>query len=238
MSISDDSVKHSDLAVGSADYVASAAKAALGAVPFAGSLLAELAGAVIPNQRIERIVKFAAILEDRLSGLEQEFVQAQLKNEHFSDLVEEALRQSARSLSDERREQIASLIANSLKAQEIEYCESKHLLRILGELNDIEIIWLRFYLDPVMHGDHEFRERHAAVLAPIAAYIGGPPGLVDKSALQRSYKDHMAELGLLERRYELKNSSFGTTLDAKGYELSALGRLLLREIDLPPRQDA
>ncbi len=36
------------------DYVASAAKAALGVVPFAGSLLVELAGTVIPNQRINR----------------------------------------------------------------------------------------------------------------------------------------------------------------------------------------
>ena len=163
---------------------------------------------------------------------------AQTKNEHFSDLVEEALRQAAKSLSDERREQIASLVANSLKTQDIEYCESKHLLQILGELNDIEIIWLRFYLDPVMHSDHAFREKHEAILAPIAAYIGGPPSLIDKSALQRSYKDHMAGLGLLERRYELKSSAFGTTLDPKGYELSALGRLLLREIDLAPRQDA
>ena len=40
------------------DYVVTAAKAALGAVPLAGSLLAELAGSIIPNQRIERIVAF------------------------------------------------------------------------------------------------------------------------------------------------------------------------------------
>ena len=40
----------------SADYVASAAKSALGAVPFAGSLLSEIAGNIIPNQRIDRIV--------------------------------------------------------------------------------------------------------------------------------------------------------------------------------------
>jgi hypothetical protein len=33
-----------------ADYVTSAAKAVLGVVPFAGSLLAEVAGTIIPNQ--------------------------------------------------------------------------------------------------------------------------------------------------------------------------------------------
>ena len=54
------------LAPKSIDYVTSAAKAILGAVPFAGSLLTELAGTVIPNQRIDRIAKFAAVLEYRL----------------------------------------------------------------------------------------------------------------------------------------------------------------------------
>jgi ABC-type transport system substrate-binding protein len=41
------------------DYVTAAAKAVFGMVPFVGSLLAELAGTIIPNQRIDRIVKFA-----------------------------------------------------------------------------------------------------------------------------------------------------------------------------------
>jgi hypothetical protein len=48
----------------------------------------------------------------------------------------------------------------------------------------------------------------------------------------------LAELGLLDRRYEIKSSTFGSTLDVKGYELTSLGRLLLRELDLAPRQDA
>ena len=86
------------------DYVTSAAKAALGTVPFIGSFLAELAGTVIPNQRIDRIVKFAQTLERRLSNLEEEFIRAQLSDEQFTDLLEEGLRQSARSLTDERRD--------------------------------------------------------------------------------------------------------------------------------------
>jgi hypothetical protein len=45
------------------DYVTSAAQGILGAIPFAGSLLAELAGTVIPNQQIDRIAKFAEVLE-------------------------------------------------------------------------------------------------------------------------------------------------------------------------------
>ncbi len=105
------------------DYVVSALKAALGAVPFAGSLLSELAGYVIPNQRTDRIVRFIEILEKRLANFEREYVHLQLKNENFTDLFEESVRQAAHSLSDERREYLANLIANSLLQQDIEYIE-------------------------------------------------------------------------------------------------------------------
>lgn len=75
------------LAIRTPDYVASAAKAALGAVPFAGSLLSEIAGSIIPNQRIDRIVAFAEELESKLSQVDQRLMRAALANEHFTDLI-------------------------------------------------------------------------------------------------------------------------------------------------------
>jgi hypothetical protein len=107
------------------DYVASAARAIVGVTPFAGSLLVELAGVIIPNQRIDRIAKFAVALEERIKGLEEADVRAELRDEHFTDLLEEALRQAARSTSDERREYLASVIENSLTREAITYAESK-----------------------------------------------------------------------------------------------------------------
>lgn len=214
----------------SADYVASAAKSALGMVPFAGSLLAEIAGNVIPNQRIDRIVKYAQALEFRLSKLEKHVVEQKISDEHFTDLIEESLRQAARSLSDERREYISSLVANSISSDDVEHSESKHLLRILGELNDIEIIWLRFYLDPTMGGDIEFREKHDYILNPVAATLGSSQPEIDKSTLQNSYKEHLASLGLLEKEIDMDTSSRGVKLKTKGYRITSLGKLLLREV--------
>ncbi len=221
------------------DYVTSAIKGTLGAVPFAGSLLAELAGTVIPNQRLDRIAKFVIILESKLSNLEQEFIRSQLTNENFSDLLEEGARQVARSLSDERREYIASLIANSLSKEDIEYIESKHLLRILGELNDIEVIWLRFYLEPTISGDDEFRSKHENVLTPIMAAMSDPPSVIDKEALQDSYKEHLSQLALLQPQYETDSKTrlpefdrFTGRLKIRGYDITTLGRLLLRQIGL------
>lgn len=221
------------------DYVTSAAKAVLGTVPFAGSLLAEVAGTIIPNQRIERIVKFAKNLEDKLSKLNQDFVRAQLTNENFTDLLEEGIRQTARSLSDDRRGYLASVIANSISSEDVEFFESKHLLRILGEINDIEVIWLRFYLIPTIDGDTEFREKHKEILKFAIATIGASQSILDKSALQDSYKEHLTQLGLLEYRYQTntrtKQPEFDTFtggLKVSGYGIMLLGKLLLRQISL------
>jgi hypothetical protein len=221
------------------DYVTSAVKGALGAIPFAGSLLAEFAGDVLPNQRMDRIVKFAKILESRLATLEHEFVRSQLKDENFSDLFEEGVRQAARSLSNERREYIANLITNSLSQQDIEYNESKHLLRILGELNDIEIIWLRFYLDSGMNSDEEFREKNNAILTPIMASYADPPIVVEKESLQESYKGHLSQLGLLQPRHEIDSKtqlpiydSFTGAQKIRMFEITYFGRFFLRQIGL------
>ncbi|MBI5903500.1 MAG: hypothetical protein HZB84_08480 [Deltaproteobacteria bacterium] len=201
---------------------ASTLKASLGAIPYAGSLLAELAGTIIPNQRINRIIRFAEILDKRLEKIEKEFIRSQFQNENFTDLLEEGLRQSARSLTDERREYIASIISNSLSSKDIEYLESKHLLRILDQINDIEVIWLRFYLNPTIGGDKDFREKHKEILKPITRAMNTPQSIKDKGTLQDSYKEHLALLGLLKK----------TVFETKNPNLSSFGELLLRGIGL------
>lgn len=224
------------LTLNRADYVASAAKSALGAIPFAGSLLAEIAGTVIPNQRIDRIVGFAAELERRLANIERDRVRVHLTDENFTDLVEEALHQAARSTTEERRAHIASVVSTSLTADDVTFVESKHLLRILGEINDIEVVWLRSYLDRTMGSDEAFRRKHELVLTPRAATMGSPQSEVDQETLQRSYKEHLERLGVLQARYRVDRKSGLPEFDRdgraklNGYELTRLGRLLLRHL--------
>ncbi|TDU25918.1 hypothetical protein DFR24_4365 [Panacagrimonas perspica] len=219
------------------DYVASAARAILDGVPFVGSLLAELAGSLIPNQRIDRVAKFAVLLEARLSTLEKEALSRQARDPAGADLLEEALRQAASSLSDDRRERIASLIANGLSEGEVSYLESKHLLKILGELSDAELIWLRSHLHDEIDGDSEFREKHSSVLNLPAAHLGSSQPDLDKNTVGESYRQHLVRTGLLENRYrtdpktkELKVDSHGR-LQVQRRTITSLGRLLLRVID-------
>ena len=220
------------------DYVASGAKAALGVVPFAGSLLAEVAGSIIPNQRIDRIADFAFKLQARIEQLEEAQVRSELNDEEFTDLLEESLRQASRSTSDERRLYLASLVASSLNSEAIEHAESKHLMRLLGEINDIEILWLRFFHISTIDGDKEFRELHAGVFKHRIATVGSSRQELDDHALQQSYKDHLVQLGLV--RENIKRNRDGTPeydkftgKPAVSYrEASPLGRLLLRSIGM------
>ena len=221
------------------DYSVAGIRGGVNLIPIVGPFFAEVFGATIPKQRIDRIAKFAAELDRRLVAIERGLLEEHAQNEEFTDLLEEGFRQASRSLSEERRAYIASLIMSGLASADIEHAESKHLLRILGEINDIEVVWLRFHRHQTFGGDEEFRERHKEILESVIPHMGVTQEIRDKYALQNSYKEHLAQLGLLERRYrtDMKTRSpefdrFTGAMEISGYQLTGLGRLLLREIGL------
>lgn len=220
------------------DYITAVVRGLAGAIPFAGGLVAELIGVVIPNQRMDRLSKFIRVLEERINRLDENYVRVQLADGNFSDLLEEAARQAVHSLSDERREYIANIIANSLTSDDIEYSEMKHLLRILNELNDIEIIWLRFYQHSTIGGDEEFRERHKDILRHIPIHMSAPDIDFEKDALQSSCKEHLERWGLLAVEYDTDMKTGLPKYDRSGrqvvrrFELTRLGKMLLKYIGL------
>jgi len=223
------------------DYLASGAKAALGAIPIAGSLLAEVAGSIIPNQRLDRIADFAAKLEERIKNLEEDQIRNELNDEEFTDLLEESLLQASRAVSAERRNYLASLVASSLTAKDIEHSEAKHLMRILGELSDVEILWLRYYAVPTIGGDSEFREIHQEVFKPIAATLSSSQEELDDHALRQSYRTHLVRLGLTREFSQKGKNGLPEFDNATGqpkvnrWEISQFGRLLLKNIGMASR---
>ena len=233
-----------DLNSGFVDYSVAIARGVAGLVPIVGPLLAEVVGVIIPRQRIDRVAKFAHELDLRLNSVKKSLLELKLNDDDFTDLIEEGFRQAARSLSDERRSYIASLVVNGLTSDDIDHSESKHLLRILNEINDIEVVWLRFYLVPTIGGDESFREANKNTLELVRAHYGSSQEVIDKETLQNSYKEHLSQLGLLEKRYRVdsktelpKFDSFSGAMEVQGYRLTGLGKLLLHEIGLGKEDD-
>ena len=229
-----------DLKTNLVDFSVAGARGVLNLVPIIGPVFAEVIGTIIPNQKIDRLRKYAVELERRIEGLEYRPFDGQFSDEKSTDLLEEGFRHAAHSITDERRGYIASLVARGLKSEEIDIAASRHLLRILDEINDIEVIWLRYYGESLSFGEvSEFAKTHEAVLTPVLAYMNDSLEERIKQTLQDSYKEHLAQLGLLDREFERDLQTDEPVFDGwsgamkvSHYRISGLGRLLLREIGL------
>jgi hypothetical protein len=177
----------------------------------------------------------------RIGGLESQHVRKHLSDEEFTDLAEEAIRQAARSTSEDRRLYLANLLAQSLSAESITHSESKHLLRILGELSDVEVIWLRYYVDPTIGGDREFRDMHQRVLEPVGGHLKSSIEEIDADALQTSYQEHLVRLGLIVPHISVRNKApefnpFTGHFKISYHHISRLGSLLLKQIGFQPEE--
>lgn len=205
------------------DRLISVAKGVAGVCPFIGPLAAEAIGTLIPNQRLDRVVEFLSQLETEVRNLDSRFdnIEKNLRCAEGLDILEEGLVQAARSVSNERKERLARLVARALTNGEVKYEESRKLLNLYRELTDPELLWLIFYsMNPVIGpGPHkDFLEKHPDVLMPISREMGAPQEQYDKGALQDSYKNTLIRLGLVQQQ--------GNT-----NQITTLGRLLVRYIE-------
>jgi hypothetical protein len=229
-------IRATDLTNRPVDYLTAVSKALLGSAPIIGPFLTELVGATIPKQRMDRLVQFAQALDTRLGEIEQDVLKAKLTDQNFNELMEEAMIQAARSTSEERRAYLAAIIANGLDEATVTHIESRHLLRILGQINDIEVIWLHFFTERGMRGTQEFSKKHEASLRPVRAGMRADQATSDKKTIQDSYKEHLADLGLLKRNYKTDTKTRQPVFESSGeqkvsgYDITRLGRLLARQI--------
>src|SRR5687768_5183113 len=118
------------------DLAVSITKGFIGIVPGIGSLIGEIIGVTIPNQRIDRLSKFVQILDAKLADVEKETLNAKFQTPGYVDLFEDSLYQAARALYDERLEQIATILKNGLTEAEGDYAKYKHVLNLLSEINE------------------------------------------------------------------------------------------------------
>jgi len=190
----------------------------LGPIPVLGSLMAEIVGAIIPNQRVDRIARVVVVLAEKVAGLEQERVEERLKTPEGVDLLEDGFHQAARALSDERLEYIANILRSGITEEQAKMAEKKRLMWLLGQLDDAEIIMLTGC--SMLERDEEFEKRHWSVLEPRDYYGGMPDDEAAKVSLDLSRKHHMCSLGLLP---PLVDNGVGT-------EATPLGRLLVKTV--------
>lgn len=222
------------------DLLGLVAKTTFGFIPCIGPLLSEMVGTIIPNQRIDRIAKFVKILNERISEIPEKTIERLKTDENFVDLIEEGFVQASRAITKERRNYIASILVNGITNDSLELQESKYLLKLLQELNDIEVIWLRYYKTSTTVDYKEFEEKHKNVLSPIRIRIDTyDRETMQKAALQESYKKHLERLGLIKNNIKIDTMTRMPEIDrftgypkVRNINITELGNMILEQIGL------
>lgn len=202
------------------DRAVSASTLALHAIPTIGPLIAEAVKHGIPNQRIDRIADMLKFLDRQVADMREGLREQRMRTDEFRDLLEDALWQTTRTLTNERRAYIASLLKNSIKSDDLAHEQEKDLLSLLGQLNDSELIILGWYgTEYVGEKADEYFRRHEDVLyAP----------LIETNATDEELRD-----AALKEAYRVKLRRFDLARPGKGKldQITELGRMLLRQID-------
>ena len=231
-----------DIEVKKKDVVASVLKGYLGGLPVLGPIVAEMIDDLIPNQRIDRIAALLKALESKIDPDVKAKVETRMLEEKSVDLMEDGFLQAARALSEERIEHIASLLKNSLTDEELEHMAYKKLLFLLSEINDVEIFVLKFHSMVTIGKKEKLQEKYPDILSEELVYpwvsLGAPQEEIDKNAIYETYTTNLVRLGLIKMRFwgpmggeSPKFDEETGMMESSGYDITDLGKLLLRSID-------
>jgi hypothetical protein len=219
------------------------AKTLLGSLPVAGPLLVAVFDEIVPVFRAERLQGFAEELDIRLNDTPRETLIERLKEPARYDILEDALWQAVRTSSRTRLAHLATIVANGMKASDADEIDRRHLLTLLGQLNDVQVLLLSLYGRTSMASRNEYWDKHKEALEHTPATMGSPTPVVDRDRIRDSYGEQLLQLGLLEKNYWTRSSRDELKFDRKGrleggtLDISYLGRLLLREIGSPSELD-
>lgn len=230
-----------DLQTNRWDVLGAFVRGTIGAAPELGPMIAEIITSRIPEQKLDRVCRLAGLLELKVKFLtgDVNYIKEKLESEEGSDLLEDALNQASRATSHERLEYIASLLKNGLTSDDINHIGKKKLLSILNELNDAEILTLKYYSLQTLNRQHEFAAQHLELFGPISLHLGVGQEEIDRAAIRDTYKKKLTDLDLLRVTYkrikkgELPEFDDRTGMPkAQGCTITSLGKLLLRYIDI------
>lgn len=214
-------------------------KGALGGIPFAGSMIAEIVDQIIPEQRMTRLESYVRMLGERLSQLDREAVAERAILPEAIDVFEDGAVQAARALSTQRIEYIARLVAGGMTGEERDATQAKRLLKLLAEIDDEQIILLANFLRKNLE-DRAFQERHKDILRPAASLVDAPDDVRHRAlAIHELALQQLLSLGLIKNQFDSgrrgRSPDFDPrtgTLKVTGQTLTPLGGILLDQLGL------
>lgn len=215
-----------ELSNNTTDYITSVVKSVFGAIPIAGPTAQELLGIIIPNQRMDRVVRFIELLGAEFEILhdQAEVLINRMREEQYSSLFYKACVGSADSFSYDRIDYIKNIFVYGLQQSNMQIYKAEALLNLLNRVTDIEIAYLRVYY--LMKWDltqmREYQEKTGLQLLRPNIYGGMTREEADDEVAKGIYLNNLVSYGLLEIEYDKKGKV--------KYKCSSVGDLLIRTI--------
>ena len=216
----------------SGDLAAAVLRSVAGAVPIAGTMIGEIITSIIPDQRMDRLENYLIFLSQEIERLGKAGNEEAIRRPENVALIEDGAYQAARSLTDERRRQIARCVAEGLSNDEKESLSQRRILEIFGQLDDGDIL----ILDAFGSSD---RSKFKSIRPP-PAHMRSEDAEIEREELYKAAIDHLERLRLLRFSVQMDRSSGIPEYDKftgqpKGsHAISALGRRVLRQIGIDP----
>ncbi|SOB57922.1 conserved protein of unknown function [Pseudodesulfovibrio profundus] len=213
------------------DDLAVAVKGILGAIPVVGPLAAEIIGATIPNQRIHRVEDTLRRLESQLGEQAEQTLRSAMASPEGLDLIEEAMIQAGRAITEDRRQYIASLLKNGFSDTERKHEIKKRLIETFDKINDVEVLLL--YARALGPGEsRRFWEENRETLSRPQTSLGSSSEDFEDAAVYDSYYLNLSTLGLIARNKNDKSRIGGNELAAQNFKITPFGRMMLAYLDM------
>lgn len=207
-----------------------------GFIPYIGSAMSAMVTSIIPNQRIERLVKFVITLDERMTKNEQQLLKSRVMDESFVDFVDDVLESAIKSAGDERREQLIKILREGLDSNHEKLIDLRRITRTLRDINDVEFVILKSesFLDS--NESSKFYKKHSEVLDSQYIYNTANEEDLDKYYIFQGYISNLISLGLLDREFQVSAKTTITSSDSKfkikksQYGITDFGRLIVKYI--------
>ena len=127
------------------------------------SALSDFGGLLLENQknRVAALCSKAIERVRRLSPTHQKRFEENLVTETGDRIFETAWRQAAEAVDPEKLDQISALLANSLSSESLREHHTRWLLKLLAEIDQVQIIVLQSLTKA--HNNADFKAKHMAI---------------------------------------------------------------------------
>lgn len=139
---------HQSFDATSGEKAGEAAAIALNAIPIAGGVMSDIAGAIISRRQNRRLNQFLQTLADNLKKLESQINKDFLKTEDFQDLAEEVFSKAAETRQQEKLDAFRTIFVNTVLADSPKYDEASEIVDLVNSWQPRHIILMHILANP------------------------------------------------------------------------------------------